>query len=130
MATICSFEGGRLVGLIDFDFCTTDVYYLDLVEALHYSALLRRSEKRYFGLPPNGEIRVAHAVDDLRAYFRENPDLGYDGALLAQLLMAKIISLALFPLFELYPQVEERLEMYRRVRRVVESLQDLGAFEV
>ena len=124
------FREGQLVGLIDFDFCMTDVYYLDLVEALHYSALLQRNEKRYFCLPPDGEIRVGHALDDLRTYLRENPDLVYDGTLLAQLLMAKIISLALFPLFELYPQVEERLEMYRRVRRVVENLQDLRAFEV
>jgi hypothetical protein len=42
----------------------------------------------------------------------------------------KVISLALFPPFEVYPQVEERLEIYRRVRGVVTSLQDLGEFEL
>ena len=52
------------------------------------------------------------------------------GKPMAQLLMAKVVSLAVFPLHELYPQVEEHLEMYRRVRRVVESLQDLGEFEL
>jgi hypothetical protein len=124
------FLGGQLVGLVDFDFCMTEIYYLDLVEALHYSALLRASEYKYFGLPPDGQIRARHGIDDLRAYFAENPGVAYDGRFLVQLLTAKVISLALFPLFEVYPQVEERLEMYRRVRRVAENLQDLGEFEL
>ena len=45
------------------------------------------------------------------------------------LLIAKVISLALFSACELYPQVDERLETYRRVRRAVEALQAIGAFE-
>jgi hypothetical protein len=91
------FRGGRLVGLIDFDFCMTDIYYLDLVEALHYSALLQASERRYFGLPPDGQIRTMHGLDDLRAYFAENDGFHHDGQLLVHLLIAKVISLALFP---------------------------------
>lgn len=123
------FRDGRLVGLIDFDFCMTDVYYLDLVEALHYSVLLQGSQKRYFGLPADGQLRTGHGRDDLRVYLAQNAGFRYDGALLVQLLIAKVISLALFPLCELYPQVEERLEMYRRVRRAIQNLQDLGALE-
>jgi hypothetical protein len=119
-----------LVGLIDFDFCIIDVYYLDLVEALHYSALLQASEKTCFGLPADGPIRAKHAIQDLRICLAQNPRFDYDDSLLLQLLIAKVISNAPFPLFELYPQVEERLEMYRRVRRAVGKLQDLCTFDL
>jgi hypothetical protein len=124
------FRDGRLVGLVDFDFCTSEVYYLDLVEALHYSVLLRASEAKYFGIPADGHIRTRNGIDDLSAYFLWNGGFSYDGKLLAQLLMAKVMSLALFPPCELYEQAEERLEMYRRVRRTVENLEDIGAFEL
>ena len=124
------FRDGQLAGLIDFDFCMTDIYYPDLVEALYYSALLQASEGEYFGLPADGQIRIEHAVTDLRSYFAQNADFPYDGPLLAQLLISKVISLALFPIYEAYPQIEERLEMYRRVKRTIENLQDLGAFEL
>jgi hypothetical protein len=44
--------------------------------------------------------------------------------------MSKVMSLALFPPVELYQDADERLEMYWRVRRAVERLEDVGAFEV
>ena len=123
------FNQGRIAGLVDFDFCRTGFYQVDLVEALHGSAVWQEAEDGFLGMGEAGEIRAEKAVRDLGRYYRHNPDFPRDGRFLIRFLMAKLIGLLWYPGLDLVPETHDKIEALRRLKLLLANLEELHTLD-
>ncbi|MFP3897312.1 MAG: phosphotransferase enzyme family protein [Anaerolineales bacterium] len=119
------FYNGSISGIVDFDFCRSGLYVIDLIEALHGSMVWHSEAARYLGITEKGDIRVDLARENLRRYFNHNPDFAYDGEFIIKFLIAKIISLAWYPAIDFFPTIDEKLEGFRRMKAVIRRLEEV-----
>jgi len=113
------FQGEKIAGLVDFDFCSTGIFYIDLIELLHGSMVWEDGEEGFWGLHPEGKTRMEQGRKDLDLYREKVPDLPVNNDLLRDLLKAKVISLAWYPAFDLFEDAENRLEVCRRLEKAI-----------
>ncbi len=116
------FRGEEIVGLVDFDFCSTDIFYIDLIELLHGSVIWWDGEEKFWGLHPEGVIRREQGLRDLEIYLEQGPGLEISEEVIADLLKTKVISLIFYPAFDLASGAEQRLEITRRVEKTLSEL--------
>jgi aminoglycoside phosphotransferase (APT) family kinase protein len=119
------FHKGSISGIVDFDFCRSGLYVIDLVEALHGSLVWHDEAARYLGITEGGDIRVDLARENLRRYFNHNPDFPYDGEFMVKFLIAKIISLPWYPAIDFFHTIDEKLEGFRRMKVVIRKLEEV-----
>jgi len=124
------FKNNKISGLVDFDFCNSGVYYIDLVEALHGSMIWDNDEMKYLGITKNGDIRLDVARENLQQYFNKNPDFIYDGKFLIKLLIVKIISLAFYPAFDFLGSLEDKIEGFNRRKKVIKNLEEINEIKI
>jgi predicted ester cyclase len=120
------FNAGKVAGIVDFDFCQTALYAVDLIEALHGAMVWHTCEEQYLGLTQSGEVRLSHGQEALQSYLAQMPDLMPDGRFLVEFLIAKVISLAFFPAFDFWQTPEEKFEGLARVQRTIAALEEIG----
>lgn len=117
------FQGEKIAGLVDFDFCATGIFYIDLMELLHGSMIWEDGEEGFWGLHPEGKIRVEQGRKDLALYGEKVPGLPIENDVLRDLLKVKVISLAWYPAFDLVDDAENRLEVAHRVKITLEEIE-------
>lgn len=119
------FHEGSISGIVDFDFCRSDLYVIDLIEAVHGSMVWHDEASRYLGITEKGDIRADLTRENLRRYFKHNPDFPYDGEFMIKFLIAKIISLSWYPAIDFFPTIDEKLEAFRRMKVVIRRLEEV-----
>ncbi len=124
------FKNNKISGLVDFDFCNSGIYYVDLIEALHGSMVWDNNEMKYLGISENGDIRLKTAEENLKQYFNKNPGFIYDGKFLIKFLIAKIISLAFYPAFDFFSSLEDKIEGFNRRKKVIKNLEEVNEIKI
>jgi aminoglycoside phosphotransferase (APT) family kinase protein len=119
------FHKGSISGIVDFDFCRSGLYIIDLIEALHGSMVWHNEAARYLGITEKGDIRADLAQENLQRYFNHNPDFPYDGEFIIKFLIAKIISLPWYPAVDFFHTIDEKLEGFRRMKVVIRKLEEV-----
>ena len=116
------FQDNKIAGLVDFDFSSTGIYYIDLVELMHGSMIWNDDCMPFWGLDSEGKIRVKKGEKDLEIYFKNVGDLYFDQQIFKEFLIAKVISLAFYPAFDMVDTPEDRLEVTRRLLKTIDRL--------
>jgi len=119
------FQGDKIAGLVDFDFCSTGIFYIDLIELLHGSVIWQDGEEKYWGLHPEGRVRLEQGKRDLGYYLESGPELEVDMEILRELLKTKIISLAWYPAFDMVQGAGDRLEVLKRLEKTIKEIDKL-----
>mgnify|MGYP006296099783 CR=1 FL=1 len=124
------FQGGEIVGIVDFDFCHTGLYAVDLIEALHGAMIWHEEESRYLGMTAEGDVRLEKGLESLSQYFTHNPDFPRDGRLLINMLIVKLISLAFYPAFDFWQNIPDKQEGFVRLKKVIHNLEEIHSLEL
>jgi len=119
------FQGEKIAGLVDFDFCSTGIFYIDLIELLHGSMVWQDGEEKYWGLHPEGRVRLDQGRRDLEHYLESGPGFEVDMEILKELLISKIISLAWYPAFDIVQGEDARLQVLKRLDRTIKEIDKL-----
>ncbi len=117
------FQKEDIAGLVDFDFCSTGIFYIDLIELLHGSLVWQDGEEKFWGLHPEGRIRLDQGKRDLEFYLKTGPGFEIDMELLRELLITKIISLAWYPAFDIVQSTDDRLEVLKRLEKTIKEIE-------
>ncbi len=115
-------QRGKVTGLLDFDFCCSGIFYIDLVEMLHGSMIWEKEEEDFWGLPSQGIIRREQGQRDLDLYLDKGPGFSFNHTIMRDMLQAKVISLAFYPAFDMAKEVRDRLEITRRLEKTLSRL--------
>ena len=118
-------RGEDIVGLVDFDLASTGPCCVDLVELLHGSLVWDENHWDYWGLHPEGRVRVSQGVRD-HILYKEAGGLGsVNWPMIKIMLKAKLISLVFYPAYDVAASLEDRLEITYRLRRTLEEIDRL-----
>jgi Ser/Thr protein kinase RdoA (MazF antagonist) len=118
------FLNNKINGIVDFDFCCTGIHYIDLVELIHGSLIWNNEHMKYWGLDPEGKIRINHSKNDLRLYFSKYSNYNFDFSLFKDFIVAKIISLAFNPNFDFVEEIDDRIEVLFRLKKTIQNIND------
>lgn len=118
------FLNNKISGIVDFDFSCTSIHYVDLVELIHGSLIWNNEHMRYWGLDPEGNIRLNHCKTDLELYFSKYSNYNFDFSLFKDFIIAKIISLTFNPAFDFVEDIDDRIEVLIRLKKTIQNIKD------
>jgi hypothetical protein len=94
------------------------------VELIHGSLIWNNEHMKYWGLDPEGKIRINHSKNDLRLYFSKYSNYNFDFSLFKDFIVAKIISLAFNPNFDFVEEIDDRIEVLFRLKKTIQNIND------
>ncbi len=119
------FNGDRIIGLVDFDFCRTASYIVDLIEGVFAVVIWEPEAADYWGLDPDREFDF-DAGRRFVSIYEEHSEISPDPEAVLAMLEVKVISLAFYHGFIMRADQKEKRDMLSRAHEISLKLQDVN----